>query len=165
MFIDCEKDVDKMIDESSIEHLQPMKEKMEHFISHVKNSLYDVNTKLSSTQEQFNKVPIHHYPKINIVCVYYFLMQVVEYYSVVPKSGEDHVTISHFFGLWSKFSHDLRREWQQQQKRVAKQRASSMRRDKSMVLKKPVAAGGLVSNVKLLKEVGDLLASTLRSLL
>lgn len=92
-------------------------------------------------------------------------MQVVEYYSVVPKSGEDHVTISHFFGLWSKFSHDLRREWQQQQKKVAKQRASSMRRDKSMVLKKPVAAGGLVRNVKLLKEVGGLLVSTLRSLL
>ena len=76
-------------------------------------------------------------------------MQVVEYYSVVPKSGEDHVTISHFFGLWSKFSHDLKREWQQQQKRVAKQRASTMRRDKSMVLKKPVVAGGLVRDCSL----------------
>ena len=92
-------------------------------------------------------------------------MQVVEYYSVVPKSGEGHVTISHFFGLWSKFSHDLRREWQQQQKKVAKERASSMRRDKSMVLKKPVAAGGLVRNVKLPKEVGGLFLFTLRSLL
>ena len=56
MFVDCEKDVDKMIDESSSEHLQPMKEKMEHFISHVKKSLHNVNTKLSSSQEHFNKV-------------------------------------------------------------------------------------------------------------
>ena len=71
-------------------------------------------------------------------------MQVVEYYSVVPKPGDEHVTISHFFGFWSKFSHDLKREWQQQQKRVAKQRASTMRREKSTVLKKPVVSGGLV---------------------
>ena len=78
------------------------------------------------------------------MCDSNYFVQVVEYYSVIPKSGEEHVTISHFFGFWSKFSHDLKREWQQQQKRVAKQRASTMRRDKSMVLKKPVASGGLV---------------------
>ena len=71
-------------------------------------------------------------------------MQVVQYYSVTPKSGEDHVSVSHFFDLWYKFSRDLKKEWQLQQKQVAKQRASSMRREKSLVMKKPVVAGGLV---------------------
>ena len=56
MFVDCEKDVDKMLDESSSEHLQPMKEKMELFIGHAQKSLHDVTIKLSTTQEQFNKV-------------------------------------------------------------------------------------------------------------
>lgn len=84
-------------------------------------------------------------------------MQVVEYYSVMPKSREDHVSISHFFGLWSKFSHDLKREWQQQQQKLAKKRATNMRRDKSLILKKPVVAGGLVSSrfIKLLKEMNS----------
>lgn len=57
MLVDCEKDVERMLDESSSEHLQPMKEKMEQFINHVQKSLHDVSTKLSSTQEHFNKVP------------------------------------------------------------------------------------------------------------
>ena len=56
--VDCEKDVDKMLNESSSEHLQPMKDKMEHFISHAKESLHTVNTELSSVQELFNKVSL-----------------------------------------------------------------------------------------------------------
>ena len=64
MLVDCEKDVHKMIDEASSEHLQPMKEKMEHFIIHVKKSLHDVNTKLSSIQEHFNKVLFHQWLKL-----------------------------------------------------------------------------------------------------
>lgn len=59
--VDCEKDVDKMLDESSIEHLQPMKDKMEQFISHAKESLHTVSTKLSSVQELFNKASSYHY--------------------------------------------------------------------------------------------------------
>jgi len=55
------------------------------------------------------------------------------------------VSLSHFFSFWSKFSHDFKKEWQQQQKLVAKQRASALRRDKNAVIKKPVVAGGLVS--------------------
>ena len=79
-----------------------------------------------------------------ISCDFNYFMQVVEYYSVIPKVSEDHVTVSHFFSFWSKFSHDLKKEWQLQQKWVAKQRASTLRRDRSKVLKKPVVAGGLV---------------------
>ena len=58
--VDCEKDVNKMLDESSSEHLQPMKDKMEHFICHVKDSLHTVSTKLSSVQELFNKASSYH---------------------------------------------------------------------------------------------------------
>ena len=54
--VDCEKDVDKMLNESSSEHLQPMKDKMEGFINKAQNSLHKVSTKLSSIQESFNKV-------------------------------------------------------------------------------------------------------------
>jgi len=131
-----------MLDESSSEHLQPMKEKMEQFINKVQQLMQTLKTKFTSTQEQFNKV-LSNYIRYSMNLSNCF-MQVVQYYSVVPKPNEDHVTISHFFSLWSKFSHDLKKEWQHQQKQAAKQRASSMRRDKSMVLKKPVVTGGLV---------------------
>ena len=47
-----------MIEASSSDHLQPMKEKMEEFISQALKSLDEVNKKLSSTQELFNKVSI-----------------------------------------------------------------------------------------------------------
>ena len=129
-----------MLDESSREHLQPMQDKMEHFLCVVKQSILNLNTKLTSTQELFNKVSEHPVQSVSNS-----FMQVVQYYAVNPKSGEDHVSLSHFFSLWSKFSHDLKKEWLLQQKLVAKQRASALRRDKSTVVKKPAVAGGLVS--------------------
>lgn len=55
------------------------------------------------------------------------------------------MSLSHFFSLWSKFSHDFKKEWQQHQKLVAKQRANALRREKTVIIKKPVVAGGLVS--------------------
>ena len=70
------------------------------------------------------------------------------------------MTISHFFGFWSKFSHDLKREWQQQQKRIAKRWASSVRRDKSMISKKPVVTGGLVRTSTVIKPQATCINST-----
>ena len=57
-FVVCKKDVDKMLHESSAEHLQPMKEKMEQFIGKIERTILTFNTKLTSTQEHFNKVYI-----------------------------------------------------------------------------------------------------------
>ena len=65
--LDCENNVNKMIEASSSEHLQPMKEKMEEFISQAQKSLDEVIKKLSSTQELFNKVsPLIPY-RINLM--------------------------------------------------------------------------------------------------
>lgn len=60
-FLDCEQNVEKMVNESSSEHLEPMKEKMEQFISNAHESLHAVSAKLSSTQEHFDKVPFQLY--------------------------------------------------------------------------------------------------------
>ena len=56
MFVGCEKDVEKMTNESSSEHLQPMKDKMEQFINNARQLIEEINAKLSSTQEHFDKV-------------------------------------------------------------------------------------------------------------
>lgn len=53
---ECQKHVDRMLDESSREHLQPMQDKMEHFLHRVKEAILNLNSKLTSTQELFNKV-------------------------------------------------------------------------------------------------------------
>ncbi|XP_076604687.1 formin-1 isoform X2 [Chaetodon auriga] len=98
----CEKDVQKVCADSSEEHLQPFKEKMEGFISAAQKEHSAEEDRLSAAQKSFQSM--------------------VNYFGVKPKSGENDVAPSYVFMLWYEFCNDFKNTWIRQSKNISKER-------------------------------------------
>uniref|UniRef100_A0A1A8RPW8 Formin 1 n=1 Tax=Nothobranchius rachovii TaxID=451742 RepID=A0A1A8RPW8_9TELE len=98
----CEKDVQKVCTNSSEEHLQPFKQKMEAFVSEAQKEHSDEEDRLNAAQKSFQDV--------------------VNYFGLKPKSGEKEVAPSHVFLLWYEFCNDFRNSWVRQSKNISKER-------------------------------------------
>ncbi|XP_033498773.2 formin isoform X1 [Epinephelus lanceolatus] len=98
----CEKNVQKVCANSSEEHLQPFKEKMEGFISAAQKDHSAEEERLNSAQRSFQDM--------------------VNYFGVKPKGGEKEVTPSFVFMLWYEFCNDFKNSWIRQNKNISKER-------------------------------------------
>ncbi|KAM4542036.1 formin isoform 1-T1 [Odontesthes bonariensis] len=98
----CEKDVQKVCANSSEEHLQPFKEKMEAFISSAQKEHSAEEGRLNAAQKSFQDV--------------------ASYFGVKPKSGDKEVTPNYVFMLWYEFCNDFKNTWIRQSKNISKER-------------------------------------------
>lgn len=98
----CEKDVQKVCANSSDEHLQPFKEKMEGFVCAAQKEHSAEEDQLNAAQKSFQDT--------------------VNYFGIKPKSGEKEVTPSYIFMLWYEFCNDFKNTWIRQSKNISKER-------------------------------------------
>ncbi|CAB1434134.1 unnamed protein product [Pleuronectes platessa] len=98
----CEKDVQKVCDNSSEETLQPFQQKMEGFIAAAQKDHLAEEEQLNSAQKSFGEM--------------------VSYFGVKAKAGDTEVTPSHVFMLWHEFCNDFKNTWIRQSKIISKER-------------------------------------------
>ncbi|XP_035388790.1 formin isoform X1 [Electrophorus electricus] len=98
----CEKEVKDVCTNSSEEHLQPFKEKMELFISTAHTDYTAEDDCLSTAQKRFQDM--------------------VAYFGLKPKSGEKEVTPNYFFMLWFEFCNDFKSTWKHESKNISTER-------------------------------------------
>ncbi|XP_028293445.1 formin isoform X2 [Gouania willdenowi] len=98
----CDKEVQKVCSNSSEEHLQPFKEKMESFISAAETEHSAVEDQLNAAQKRFDDM--------------------VSYFGVKPKSGDKEVAPGYVFMLWYEFCNDFKNTWIRQSKSISKER-------------------------------------------
>ncbi|XP_062253768.1 formin-like isoform X2 [Platichthys flesus] len=98
----CEKDVQKVCDNSSEETLQPFQQKMEGFIAAAQKDHLAEEEQLISAQKSFGEM--------------------VSYFGVKAKAGDNEVTPSHVFMLWYEFCNDFKNTWIRQSKIISKER-------------------------------------------
>ncbi|KAI4876967.1 hypothetical protein NFI96_013284, partial [Prochilodus magdalenae] len=99
----CSSETEKVCAGSSVEHLQPFKNKMEKFLSLARTELEDQEKQLSGTQKSFVELSL--------------------FFSVKPKAGEKEVSPNTFFSLWHEFSTDFKELWKRENKRLLKERS------------------------------------------
>uniref|UniRef100_A0A8C1STR6 Formin 1 n=1 Tax=Cyprinus carpio TaxID=7962 RepID=A0A8C1STR6_CYPCA len=88
----CVKEVEQVCENSSEEHLQPFKDKMETFLQ--------LSQKYSNTDFQ----------------------DMVMYFGLKPKSGEKEVSPNFIFMLWYEFCNDFKSTWTRENKNISKER-------------------------------------------
>ncbi|XP_029937728.1 formin isoform X2 [Myripristis murdjan] len=98
----CEKNVQKVCANSSEEHLQPFKEKMEAFVSAARKEHTAEDDQLKAAQKRFQDM--------------------VSYFGLKPKSGEKEVAPSYIFMLWYEFCSDFKNTWKRESKNISKER-------------------------------------------
>ncbi|XP_053701072.1 formin-like isoform X1 [Synchiropus splendidus] len=98
----CEKNVEKVCANSSEEHLQPFKEKMEAFVSSAQEEHTSEEERLNSAEKSFQDM--------------------VNYFGVKPKTGEKEVVTSHVFMLWYEFCNDFKNTWKRQNQNISKEK-------------------------------------------
>ncbi|XP_032441512.1 formin [Xiphophorus hellerii] len=98
----CEKNVHKVCSESSEEHLQPFKDKMEVFVLTARKEHAEASYQLMTVQKTFQDVAL--------------------YFGLKPKPGEKEVTTGHLFMLWFEFSADFKARWKRENKNISKER-------------------------------------------
>ncbi|XP_069392453.1 formin-like isoform X2 [Paralichthys olivaceus] len=98
----CEKDVQKVCDNSSEENLQPFKQKMEGFISAAQKDHSAEEDQLNAAQKSFGEM--------------------VSYLGIRPKPGEKDVSPGYVFMLWYEFCNDFKNAWIRQSKNISKER-------------------------------------------
>ncbi|KAL4656461.1 formin-1 [Arapaima gigas] len=98
----CEKDIQKVCANSSEEHLQPFKDKMEAFVTAAQKEYTEEDDHLQAAQKSFQDV--------------------VVYFGLKPKSGENEVTPSYIFMLWYEFCSDIKNTWKRESKNIFKER-------------------------------------------
>uniref|UniRef100_A0A672K8F7 Formin-like n=1 Tax=Sinocyclocheilus grahami TaxID=75366 RepID=A0A672K8F7_SINGR len=90
----CVKEVEQVCENSSEEHLQPFKDKMETFVS---------------TGEDAS-------------CFSCSFQELVMYFGLKPKSGEKEVSPNYVFMLWYEFCNDFKSTWNRENKSISKER-------------------------------------------
>ncbi|KAJ8290417.1 hypothetical protein GJAV_G00012600 [Gymnothorax javanicus] len=127
----CEKDVEKVCANSSEEQLQPFKEKMEDFISTAQEEHSMEDNHLKTAQKSFQDM--------------------VNYFSVKPKTGEKEVGPSGVFMLWYEFCSDFKNTWKRESKNISKERLKEAQQNvKKITAEKKVETKKI--NPKSLKE-------------
>ncbi|XP_043998309.1 formin-like isoform X1 [Gambusia affinis] len=98
----CEKNVEDVCTNSSDEHLQPFKQKMEAFLSTAQKQHSAEEDQLNGAQKSFQDV--------------------VNYFGIKPKAGDKEVTPNYVFMLWYEFCNDFKNSWIRQSKTISKER-------------------------------------------
>ncbi|XP_056152023.1 formin-1-like [Lampris incognitus] len=98
----CEKSVQNVCANSSEEHLQPFKEKMEVFVSIAQMEHAAEDNRLRAAQKSFQDM--------------------VSYFGLKPKSGEKEVAPSYIFMLWYEFCTDFKNMWKRESKSISEER-------------------------------------------
>lgn len=98
----CEKNVEKVCTNSTEEHLQPFKNKMDAFVSAAQKEHSDEEDRLNGAQKSFQDV--------------------VNYFGIKPKPGDKEVTPNYVFMLWYEFCNDFKNSWIRQSKTISKER-------------------------------------------
>ncbi|XP_051725120.1 formin isoform X2 [Ctenopharyngodon idella] len=98
----CVKEVQQVCENSSDEHLQPFKDKMETFISTAQSEYAAEDEQLQAVQNSFQET--------------------VTYFGLKPKSGEKDVSPNYIFMLWYEFCNDFKSTWNRENKNISKER-------------------------------------------
>lgn len=98
----CEKNVEKVCQNSSDEYIQPFKSKMEDFITAAQKDHMTEEDRLDTAQKRF--------------------LDVVRYFGLKAKTGEKEVTPNYIFMLWFEFCNDFKNTWKKQSKNISKER-------------------------------------------
>ncbi|KAK2879232.1 hypothetical protein Q8A67_020023 [Cirrhinus molitorella] len=98
----CVKEVEQVCENSSEEHLQPFKDKMETFVSTAQSEYETEDERLQAAQKSFQEM--------------------VMYFGLKPKSGEKDVSPNHIFMLWYEFCNDFKSIWNRENKNISKER-------------------------------------------
>uniref|UniRef100_A0A8C8RSH3 Formin 1 n=1 Tax=Pelusios castaneus TaxID=367368 RepID=A0A8C8RSH3_9SAUR len=98
----CEKQMRIVCRESSEQHLQPFKDKLEEFFQKAKEEHKTEESRLENAQKSFEET--------------------VGYFGIKPKSGEKEITPNYVFTVWSEFCSDFKTIWKRESKNISKQR-------------------------------------------
>ncbi|XP_059375750.1 formin-like [Carassius carassius] len=98
----CVKEVEQVCENSSEEHLQPFKDKMETFVSTAQTEYETEDEQLQEAQKSFQDM--------------------VMYFGLKPKSGEKEVSPNYVFMLWYEFCNDFKSTWNRENKNIFKER-------------------------------------------
>ncbi|XP_072565691.1 formin-2-like isoform X2 [Paramormyrops kingsleyae] len=132
----CTSEVEKVCRQSSVDHLQPFKEKMENFLSQAKVELESQEMKLNETQKIFFELTV--------------------FFSVKPKTGEKEVSPNTFFSIWHEFSTDFKDLWKKENKVILQERLKvaeecfKQAREKSSYSVKPKHASGIKAKLNMM---------------
>ncbi|KAM9435297.1 formin [Clarias gariepinus] len=131
----CEKDVQSVCLTSSQEYIHPFREKMEAFISSAQKEKIATEHHLLSAQKSFHDL--------------------VQYFGMKPRSGEQDVLPGHVFMLWFEFCNDFKTRWKRENKTIsnkrlkeAQQSVRNITADKKVETKQ-VNANGLKERLRL----------------
>ncbi|XP_063146048.1 formin-like [Candoia aspera] len=98
----CEKQMKVVFRESSEEHLQPFKDKLEDFFCKAVEEHKTEESHLDNAQKCFEEM--------------------VGYYGIKPKSGEKETTLNYVFTVWYEFCSDFKTIWKRENKNISKER-------------------------------------------
>uniref|UniRef100_A0A8B9G0N5 Formin 1 n=1 Tax=Amazona collaria TaxID=241587 RepID=A0A8B9G0N5_9PSIT len=97
-----EKQMKLVCQESSEEHLQPFKEKLEEFFQKAKEEHRKEDSSLENAQKCFEEI--------------------VGYFGIKPKPGEKEITPNYVFMVWYEFCSDFKTIWKRESKSISKER-------------------------------------------
>ncbi|XP_069640214.1 formin-1 isoform X5 [Haliaeetus albicilla] len=97
-----EKQMKLVCRESSEEHLQPFKEKLEEFFHKAKEERKKEESSLENAQKCFEET--------------------VGYFGIKPKPGEKEITPNYIFTVWYEFCSDFKTIWKRESKSISKER-------------------------------------------
>ncbi|NXK77645.1 FMN protein, partial [Amazona guildingii] len=97
-----EKQMKLVCQESSEEHLQPFKEKLEEFFQKAKEEHKKEESSLENAQKCFEEI--------------------VGYFGIKPKPGEKEITPNYVFMVWYEFCSDFKTIWKRESKSISKER-------------------------------------------
>ncbi|XP_040457108.1 formin-like [Falco naumanni] len=97
-----EKQMKLVCKESSEEHLQPFKEKLEEFFQKAKEERKKEESSLENAQKCFEET--------------------VGYFGIKPKPGEKEITPNYVFTVWYEFCSDFKTIWKRESKSISKER-------------------------------------------
>uniref|UniRef100_A0A674IQ49 Formin 1 n=1 Tax=Terrapene triunguis TaxID=2587831 RepID=A0A674IQ49_9SAUR len=98
----CEKQMRVVCKESSEQHLQPFKDKLEEFFQKAKEEHKTEESSLENAQKSFEET--------------------VGYFGIKPKSGEKEITPNYVFTVWYEFCSDFKTIWKRENKNISKER-------------------------------------------
>uniref|UniRef100_A0A8C0UYU2 Formin 1 n=1 Tax=Cyanistes caeruleus TaxID=156563 RepID=A0A8C0UYU2_CYACU len=99
-----EKQMKLVCKESSEEHLQPFKEKLEEFFKKAKEERKKEENSLENAQKCFEET--------------------VGYFGIKPKPGEKEITPNYVFTVWYEFCSDFKTIWKRESKSISKERSN-----------------------------------------
>ncbi|KAL7888334.1 hypothetical protein AOLI_G00033080 [Acnodon oligacanthus] len=98
----CERDVQNVCSQTAQIYIHPFKDKMEAFIITAQNEQIATEHQLIQAQKSFRDL--------------------VEYFGLKPRSGEQDVLPGHVFMLWFEFCNDFKTRWKRENKAISKER-------------------------------------------